>query len=264
MPRISNGANTRDAFALPVGLMAVTAPPFSRLSPNSYISPARRAIPLAERMRLRYTPLPEPLHPLTTEAQQEGRPSLATSLEGTSSNLAGTQPLSWLPSRYRYSRLARLPSSDRPVNWLSSSQLSQVGEVAQVAQFRRYRPAQLVAVEVQVFQVGEVAQVRRYRPAQLVVAERQHSQVGEVAQVRRYRPAQLVVVEVQVFQVGEVAQVRRYRPAQLVVVKSTPRLARLPSSDGIDPLNSLPSRYRYSRLARLPRSGGIDPLNWLS
>ena len=43
------------------------------------------------------------------------------------------------------------------------------------------------------------------------------------------------------------------------------RLARLPNSGGISPLNWLePRRFSCTRLARLPNSGGISPLNWLS
>ena len=41
------------------------------------------------------------------------------------------------------------------------------------------------------------------------------------------------------------------------------RLARLPNSGGISPLNSFPPRDSRRRLARLPNSGGISPLNWL-
>ena len=37
----------------------------------------------------------------------------------------------------------------------------------------------------------------------------------------------------------------------------------MPSSDGIDPLNSLPWSPSACRLSRLPSSDGIGPLNWL-
>ena len=40
-------------------------------------------------------------------------------------------------------------------------------------------------------------------------------------------------------------------------------MSRLPSSDGIRPLNWLSRRLRNSKLARLPSSDGIGPFNWL-
>ena len=42
------------------------------------------------------------------------------------------------------------------------------------------------------------------------------------------------------------------------------KLARLPSSGGIDPLNRLVLRARVVRLESLPSSGGIVPLSWLA
>ena len=42
------------------------------------------------------------------------------------------------------------------------------------------------------------------------------------------------------------------------------RLARLPNSGGISPLNRFRLSHRVLRLARLPNSGGISPLNWFS
>ena len=41
------------------------------------------------------------------------------------------------------------------------------------------------------------------------------------------------------------------------------RLARFPSSGGIDPVRLLPSKYSSWRLARFPSSGGIDPVSLL-
>ena len=182
-------------------------------------------------------------------------------------------------------------------------------QVGEVAQLRRYLPAQLVTVEDVTRQVGEVAQLRRYPPAQLVPIEDQTFQVGEVAQQLNWlelrsrnwlarlpssggiSPLNWLAARGQPFQVGEVAQLRRYLPAQLVpalaevparlvpVEVSRVRLARLPSSGGIPPLNWFPEdqssrlaaqlrRYPPLRLARLvgevANSGGISPLNWFS
>ena len=94
----------------------------------------------------------------------------------------------------------------------------------------------------------------------------------------------------QPLQVGEVAQLRRYRPRQVPVVgrgTTTCKLARLPNSAGIAPVNWLRLRYnppswrgcpippvshpstrcreRYNpcKLARLPNSAGIAPVNSL-
>ena len=137
---------------------------------------------------MRYTPLPELLHPLSRGSA--GRQTEAGDIIGRHIQQFGG-----------YTATKLIVAELQPF------------EVVEVAQFRRYRPAQLVVAERQRSQVVEVAQFRRYRPAQLIAVEVQHSQVGEVAQVQRYRPAQLVAPEGQLLQVVEVAQFRRYRPA---------------------------------------------------
>ena len=142
-----------------------------------------------------------------------------------------------------HSRLARLPNS----GGISPAQLvpaeGQPCQVGEVAQLQRYLSAQLVLAEEQHFQVGEVAQLRRYLTPQLVTSRGTDLSGWRGCQLRRYLSAQPVArEEVQIRQVGEVAQLRRYLTAQLVVAED--------------------ERCNIFRLARLPNSSGISPLNW--
>ena len=192
-------------------------------------------------------------------------------------------------------------------------------EVVEVAQFRRYRPAQLVAVRATALtrlsrlpSSGGIDPLNwlllshsEYRlsrlpssggidplnwlPSRVPSGIQVIATVGEVAQFRRYRPAQLVVAEPQRLPGWRGCPVPTVSTRSIGCCGATAnsRLARLPSSDGIDPLNWLLlsdsdlqvvevaqfRRYRpaqlvvasrsVSRLSRLPSSDGIDPLNWL-
>ena len=132
----------------------------------------------------------------------------------------GIGPLNWLLARLSNLRLSRLPSSDGidPLNWLPSS--PSPFEVGEVAQFRRYRPAQLVAVEPQQYPGW------RGCPVPTVSTRSTGCRRAPVPGCRGY-PVPTVSARstgcrrAQPFEVGEVAQFRRYRPAQLVAVELT-------------------------------------------
>ena len=150
----------------------------------------------------------------------------------------------------------------------------QVGEVTQLRGISNHAQLVIPPRYSAIFQVDKVAQLRRYLTPQLVRSRGTDFQTGKIAQLRSGISAvQLVIAEVAVqhlsgwrgcptpaisrshstgcrmedqpsSQVGKVAQLRRYLSAQLVT-------ARMQSTD------------RVLRLARLPNSGDISPLNWL-
>ncbi len=128
-------------------------------------------------------------------------------------------------------------------------------------QVLRDRPAQLVAVEIQLLELGQPGQFGGDRPAQLVAAERQPLELGQPGQFGRDRPAQLVAAEIQRLKLGQPAQRRRDRPAQLVaperqVLRARPVRAGSPrSAIGSPPSGSAPRDAQFA--------GGIAPLSWL-
>ena len=96
---------------------------------------------------------------------------------------------------------------------------------------------QLVAGEIQCHEAGKVTQLWRNGPCQLISGEIQPPEAGEVAQLRRNGFRQFVVVEIQ----------WRY---------SLVRLARSPSSGGMDPVSWLPLRYNAKSLEEWTPSVG--------
>ena len=213
---------------------------------------------------------------------------------------AGISPLNSLQHKCNSVRLDRLPNSSgiSPLSWFSRSQVKfrgshlgrgQIGQVT--AQFRRYLTAQFVPHKVQLVQLDRLPNSSTVYPRHSThyLGGSNSSRLARLP-CRRYLTAQIRFSEVQSlsdWRGRPVPPVSRHStgsptnatqsgwtdcPIPQVSHRSvgshsrpiTTRLAKLPSSAGISPLNSLQHRCNSVRLDRLPSSDGISPLNWFS